>query len=71
MKNSNETKVGALTSIAIVFLILGFNFLKGKSLFKHGNFLYAKFQDSKDVKPSYSVLINGYQVGSFLGVTPK
>jgi len=71
MKISNETKVGALTSIAIVFLILGFNFLKGKSLFKHGNFLYAKFQDAKDVKPSYSVLINGYQVGSVYEVTPN
>ncbi len=31
MKISNETKVGALTAIAITVLILGFNFLKGKS----------------------------------------
>lgn len=64
MKISNETKVGALTSIAIVFLILGFNFLKGKSLFKHGNFLYAKFSDTKGVLPSNGVMVNGYQVGS-------
>lgn len=64
MKISNETKVGALTSIAIVFLILGFNFLKGKSLFKHGNFLYAKFADAKGLQPSYQVMVNGYQVGS-------
>jgi phospholipid/cholesterol/gamma-HCH transport system substrate-binding protein len=71
MKISNETKVGALTSIAIVFLILGFNFLKGKSLFKHGNFIYAKFKDAKDVKPSYSVMVNGYQVGSVYEVTPS
>ncbi len=64
MKISNETKVGALTSIAIVFLILGFNFLKGKSLFKHGNFIYAKFADAKGLQSSNQVMINGYQVGS-------
>jgi phospholipid/cholesterol/gamma-HCH transport system substrate-binding protein len=69
MKISNETKVGALTSIAIVFLILGFNFLKGKSLFKHGNFIYAKFTDTKGLLPSYPVSINGYQVGTVYEIT--
>lgn len=69
MKISNETKVGALTSIAIVFLILGFNFLKGKSLFKHGNFLYARFTDTKGLQPSNQVLINGYQVGSIYEIS--
>ncbi len=33
MKISNETKVGALTAVAITLLILGFNFLKGKKPF--------------------------------------
>ncbi len=70
MKISNETKVGALTSIAIVFLILGFNFLKGKSLFKHGNFLYAKFSDAKKLKPSFEVWANGYQIGNVYEVSP-
>lgn len=69
MKISNETKVGALTSIAIVFLILGFNFLKGKSLFKHGNFIYAKFADAKGLRPSYEVAANGYPIGSVYEVT--
>lgn len=64
MKISNETKVGALTSIAIVLLILGFNFLKGKSVFKTGNFLYADFSDTKGIMISNPVLINGYQVGT-------
>jgi phospholipid/cholesterol/gamma-HCH transport system substrate-binding protein len=69
MKISNETKVGALTSIAIVFLILGFNFLKGKSLFKHGNFIYATFSDAKSLKPSYEVWANGFQVGTVYEVS--
>jgi phospholipid/cholesterol/gamma-HCH transport system substrate-binding protein len=64
MKISNETKVGALTAIAITLLILGFNFLKGKTLFKTGNFIYAKYTDTKGMMVSNPVFINGYQVGS-------
>lgn len=63
-KISNETKVGALTAIAITLLILGFNFLKGKTLFKTGNFIYAKYTDTKGIMVSNPVFINGYQVGS-------
>lgn len=64
MKISNETKVGALTAIAITLLILGFNFLRGKTLFKTGNFIYAKYTDTKGIMVSNAVFINGYQVGS-------
>ncbi len=64
MKISNETKVGALTALAITFLILGFNFLKGKSLFKTGTFVYGKFKHTKGIKTSNPVYINGLQVGS-------
>lgn len=64
MKISNETKVGALTAIAITLLILGFNFLKGKTLFKTGNYIYAKYNDTKGIMVSNAVFINGFQVGS-------
>ena len=64
MKISNETKIGALTAIAVTFLILGFNFLKGKTLFKTGTFLYAYFNDARKLSPSNPVYINGYQIGS-------
>jgi len=64
MKISNETKVGALTAVAITLLILGFNFLKGRSLFKTGNFLVAKYQDTKGIMVSNAVLVNGFQVGN-------
>ena len=64
MKISNETKVGALTAISITLLILGFNFLKGRTLFKTGNFLYAKFTDTKGLMVSNPVYVNGYQIGS-------
>lgn len=70
MKISNETKVGSLTAIAIVLLILGFNFLKGKSLFKSGTFIYAKYDNAKGLLPSYPVTANGYQIGSITDIKP-
>ena len=64
MKISNETKVGALTAIAITLLVLGFNFLKGKTLFKTGNYILASYKDTKGLMVSNGVFINGFQVGS-------
>src|ERR1700759_4584169 len=64
MKISNETKIGALTVIAVVFLILGFNFLKGKSVLKTGFFLYAKYSDLKKLAASNPVFANGLQIGT-------
>lgn len=64
MKISNETKVGALTAITITLMVLGFNFLKGKSLLKTGNFIYAKFSDAKALTTSNPVYVNGFQIGS-------
>ncbi len=64
MKISNETKVGALTAIAITLLILGFNFLKGKSFLKTGYFFYAKYPDAKNLMVSNPVFINGYRIGN-------
>ena len=64
MTISNETKVGTLTAIAITFMILGFNFLKGKTLLKTGNYIYAKYTDTKGIMISNPVFINGYSVGS-------
>jgi phospholipid/cholesterol/gamma-HCH transport system substrate-binding protein len=64
MKISNETKVGALTVIAITLLVLGFNFLKGKTLFKTGNYILASYNDTKGLMVSNAVFINGFQVGS-------
>jgi phospholipid/cholesterol/gamma-HCH transport system substrate-binding protein len=64
MKITNETKVGALTAVSITLLILGFNFLKGKSLFKTGNFVYTKVKQTKGLMVSNPVMINGLQVGS-------
>ena len=69
-KISNETKVGALTAIAITLLILGFNFLKGKTVFKSGHYLNAKFATIDGLLPAHPVQMNGYTIGSVYTTTP-
>lgn len=64
MKISSETKVGALTAIAITLLILGFNFLKGKNLTGPDKRYYAVFNDIQGLDVSNPVVINGKQVGT-------
>lgn len=63
LKISNETKVGALTAIAITLLILGFNFLKGRN-FSSKKFFYAKFKSVEGLLVSNPVTINGFQIGT-------
>ena len=64
MRVSNETKVGALTVIAVALIMVGFNFLKGKTIFKSGTFVYAKYADTKGLIVSNPVFVNGFQVGT-------
>jgi len=60
--------VGALTIIAITLIILGFNFLRGKTIFKSGNFIYAKYADTKGLIISNPVFVNGFQVGTVFDI---
>ena len=64
MTISNETKVGALTAVSIVLLILGFNFLKGTPFFNTHDTYYALFDDIQGLSNSNPVVINGKQVGT-------
>jgi phospholipid/cholesterol/gamma-HCH transport system substrate-binding protein len=69
MKISNETKIGALTAIAITVLVLGFNFLKGKTFFGKSHTLYAKYTNVQGLATSNLVTINGMQVGSVYSIS--
>jgi phospholipid/cholesterol/gamma-HCH transport system substrate-binding protein len=71
MKISNETKIGALTAIAITLLILGFNFLKGKDLFTKSKKIYAIFNNVEGMEVSNAVRINGLQVGTVFDINEK
>jgi phospholipid/cholesterol/gamma-HCH transport system substrate-binding protein len=63
MKINNETKVGVLTIITLVLLIVGFNFLKGKDLFNKTDKLYAVFSKIGALAKSNEVKINGLAIG--------
>nr|HQU56560.1 MCE family protein [Chitinophagaceae bacterium] len=71
MKISNETKVGVLTITGLTILILGFNFLKGKDLFKKSKKIYAVFNDLGSLSKSNEVKINGYVIGSVYALNVK
>ncbi len=64
MKVSNETKVGALTIIALALLFIGFNYLKGRDLFAPSKKIYAVFTDLGSLEKSNEVKINGLPVGT-------
>lgn len=68
MKVSNETKVGAIAVVAVTFLILGFNFLKGKKLFSESKILYGIYGNVQGLANSNPIMINGLQVGTVYNI---
>lgn len=54
--------------VALAALILGFNFLKGSSLFQHTKKLYAVFDNVEGVEISNAVQINGLTIGSVTAI---
>ena len=69
MKVSNETKVGAIAVVAVTFLILGFNFLKGKKLFTESTVLYGIYGNVQGLANSNPIMINGLQVGTVFKIS--
>ncbi len=70
MKLNNETKVGILAVAAILALVLGFNFLKGKSVFNKAPTLYAVFKQIGSLQKSNEVKINGLPIGTVYDFVP-
>jgi phospholipid/cholesterol/gamma-HCH transport system substrate-binding protein len=69
MKISNETKIGVLTTISIVLLILGFNFLKGNKLFEKSRNIFANFNNVEGLEVSDAVMINGLAIGTISDIS--
>jgi phospholipid/cholesterol/gamma-HCH transport system substrate-binding protein len=63
VKISNETKVGIITTVAIVIVILGLNFLKGKNVFSSNIIMYAKYKDAAGLSASNPVMLYGLKAG--------
>lgn len=64
MKISNETKIGALTVVAVALLVIGFNLLKGNSLFSRSTTLYAVYDNVSGLATANPVEVNGLKIGS-------
>jgi phospholipid/cholesterol/gamma-HCH transport system substrate-binding protein len=64
VKISNETKVGAISIVSLLLLILGFNFLKGKKFFSNDTLITARYGNVEGLQTSNPIMINGMQVGS-------
>jgi phospholipid/cholesterol/gamma-HCH transport system substrate-binding protein len=71
MKISNETKIGALTAVAIALLYFGFNFLKGKKVFENRKKIYAIFKNVEGMEVSNAVKIQGLQIGSVYEISEE
>lgn len=67
-KISNETKIGVLAVVALAALILGFNFLKGSSLFQHTKKLYAIFDNVEGLETANAVQIDGLNIGTISAI---
>ncbi|MDO6430089.1 MlaD family protein [Flavitalea sp. BT771] len=68
MKISNEFKIGVMAVVAVAGLIIGFNWLKGSSLFQHSKKIYAIFDNVEGMEVSNQVLINGLSIGSVAAI---
>lgn len=71
MKISNEVKVGILAVVSIIIFIIGFSFLKGKSLFKQTPNIFAVFPDIGTLERSNMVKINGLPIGTVFDLVPS
>jgi phospholipid/cholesterol/gamma-HCH transport system substrate-binding protein len=67
-KISNETKIGVLAVVALAALILGFNFLKGSSLFEKKKKIYAVFDNVEGLDVSNVVQVSGLTIGTVTGI---
>lgn len=68
MKISNEVKVAILALVAIFIFVYGFNFLKGKDIFKRTGTYYIVYKEVDGLIPPAPVTVNGVQVGSVIEV---
>ncbi len=62
-KKRYEIRIGIMALVAIVALFLGFNYFKGKTLFKSEKEFITYFDDVNGLGNSSKVVINGYKIG--------
>ncbi len=68
MKRYKSLFIGLSFILAVVVFIWGYNFLKGKDIFKEQINYYAVYQEVNGLLPANPVLINGLRVGQVSAV---
>ncbi len=58
-----EIKIGFIATVTILAFILGFNFLKGQSVFSTSNDFYAIYSELAGLSRGNPVVLNGFKVG--------
>jgi len=68
MSAAKITRIGIFVVLAILLLVWGVSYLKGKNLFRKENTYYAIYNEVNGLNISNAVLINGYQVGQVIDI---
>lgn len=68
MSITKEVKAAVMVISAIVLLIFGYNFLKGKNLLSSSRTYYAMYNNAGGLSTSSIVTVNGLQVGKILNI---
>ncbi len=68
MKKSTAIYIGATFIVAIVIFIWGYNFLKGKDLFREQMVLHVRYHNVSGLVTANPILLNGMQIGQVSSV---
>lgn len=68
MKLSYEIRIGILTVIALLLLVWGFRFLKGRNVFENSNIFYVQYDNVDQLAEAAPVYIRGFQVGTVINI---
>lgn len=63
-----EIKIGLLALIVLAGVIIGYQFVKGKNVFKNTKVFHTEFADVDQLEVASPVLINGYKIGSIVDI---
>src|SRR5690606_2308950 len=63
-----EFRIGLLVTVAIAFLILGYNFLRGRGFFSNEDLYYVYYDNVSGLQKSAMVTFEGVQVGKVIGI---
>ena len=69
MKITKEAKTALLVISAIILLIFGYNFLKGKNLLSNDKVFYALYNNVEGLNNSSKITINGFVVGHIIDIS--